>query len=77
MNLGCGGMGFILFPMSFLSPCSPLPRHGDGTFTWPDGRVYDGQWYNGKQDGAGTSPPYCPGGTKRRMHLTVPSGQKT
>lgn len=23
-------------------------------FFWPDGRKYDGQWVNGKQDGIGT-----------------------
>ena len=22
-------------------------------FTWPDGRMYDGQWFNGKQHGEG------------------------
>lgn len=28
-------------------------KHGEGTFTWADGRVYQGQWRAGKQDGAG------------------------
>jgi hypothetical protein len=23
-------------------------------FTWPDGRKYDGEWFNGKQHGEGT-----------------------
>lgn len=31
-------------------------KHGEGTFTWADGRVYQGQWRAGKQDGAGRSP---------------------
>ena len=31
-------------------------KHGEGTFTWADGRVYQGQWRAGKQDGAGHSP---------------------
>jgi hypothetical protein len=25
-----------------------------GTFYWPDGRKYIGEWKNGKQDGRGT-----------------------
>ena len=29
-------------------------KHGAGTFTWPDGREYDGQWAAGKQNGTGT-----------------------
>merc|ERR1712048_1047120 len=28
-------------------------RHGEGTLIWPDGRMYCGQWGNGKQDGSG------------------------
>ncbi len=28
-------------------------KHGHGVYTWPDGRVYDGQWVNGRQDGMG------------------------
>lgn len=28
-------------------------KHGEGTFTWADGRVYQGQWRAGKQDGTG------------------------
>jgi len=29
-------------------------KHGTGTFIWPDGRKYIGQWANGKQHGNGT-----------------------
>jgi len=29
-------------------------KNGAGTFTWPDGKRYVGQWRNGKMDGAGT-----------------------
>jgi len=29
-------------------------KHGEGEFTWPDGRKYKGQWENGKQHGKGT-----------------------
>ncbi len=28
--------------------------HGKGVFTWPDGRVYDGNYENGKKSGFGT-----------------------
>ena len=26
-------------------------KHGQGKLTYPDGRVYDGGWVEGKQDG--------------------------
>ena len=29
-------------------------KHGNGTYTWPDGRSYDGEWLNGKQHGKAT-----------------------
>lgn len=29
-------------------------RQGRGVFTWKDGRVYDGEWMDGKQHGKGT-----------------------
>jgi hypothetical protein len=28
-------------------------KHGNGVYTWADGRKYDGQWVNGKQHGIG------------------------
>ena len=28
-------------------------REGNGVFKWKDGRVYDGQWKDGKQHGIG------------------------
>lgn len=28
-------------------------REGSGVFTWKDGRVYDGDWRDGKQHGKG------------------------
>ena len=28
-------------------------KEGHGTFHWPDGRKYEGQWENGKQHGVG------------------------
>ena len=28
-------------------------KHGIGTFLWPDGRRYVGDWVNGKQHGKG------------------------
>ena len=28
-------------------------KHGFGTYLWADGRRYEGQWLNGKQDGEG------------------------
>jgi len=28
-------------------------KHGHGTFYWPDGRSYEGQWMEGKQHGQG------------------------
>ena len=28
-------------------------KEGQGVFTWPDGRKYDGHWKNGKQHGKG------------------------
>ena len=30
-----------------------LKKASTGTFSWPDGRKYVGQWVNGKQDGEG------------------------
>eukprot|EP00971_Amphidinium_carterae_P328719 6460733-Amphidinium_carterae.1 len=47
-------------------------RHGTGNFTWPDGRVLQGKWIHGKQDGfdGGTAPE--PGPPKpRRIKKTV------
>lgn len=29
-------------------------KHGEGRFTWPDGRTYEGQWHRGKRHGNGT-----------------------
>jgi hypothetical protein len=29
-------------------------KHGKGTFTWPDGKSWSGQWIFGKMDGIGT-----------------------
>jgi hypothetical protein len=29
-------------------------RHGQGTYSWKDGRKYIGQWKNGNQNGQGT-----------------------
>jgi hypothetical protein len=29
-------------------------RHGQGTFSWPDGRRYIGEWRDGQPDGLGT-----------------------
>jgi hypothetical protein len=26
-------------------------KHGQGTYSWPDGKAYEGQWQNGKQHG--------------------------
>ena len=26
-------------------------KHGTGRYTWPDGKVYDGGWFEGKQHG--------------------------
>ena len=28
-------------------------REGNGVLTWKDGQVYDGEWSNGRQHGAG------------------------
>merc|ERR1719310_1756530 len=28
-------------------------KEGEGTFTWPDGRQYEGQWHDGRQHGVG------------------------
>jgi hypothetical protein len=28
-------------------------KQGYGTYTWPDGRIYDGKWYNDRQHGEG------------------------
>jgi hypothetical protein len=28
-------------------------KHGRGVFTWKDGRKYDGEWKEGKQNGKG------------------------
>jgi hypothetical protein len=28
-------------------------KHGYGIYHWADGRIYDGQWFNGKQHGRG------------------------
>lgn len=28
-------------------------KHGQGTYTWPDGKRYIGQWQNNKMHGAG------------------------
>lgn len=28
-------------------------KHGYGVYRWADGRVYEGNWYNGKQHGTG------------------------
>lgn len=28
-------------------------KHGQGTFEWPDGRKYIGEWSQGKQHGKG------------------------
>ena len=30
-------------------------RDGKGTFVWPDGKQYTGDWQNGKRSGEGTS----------------------
>jgi hypothetical protein len=27
--------------------------HGQGEYTWPDGKVYTGEWRNGKMHGEG------------------------
>mmetsp|Transcript_128412 Transcript_128412/g.235431 ORF Transcript_128412/g.235431 Transcript_128412/m.235431 type:complete len:84 (+) Transcript_128412:609-860(+) len=32
-----------------------LRRHGEGTYTWPDGRQYKGLWNKGKQHGVGAA----------------------
>ena len=29
-------------------------EQGWGTYTWPDGRKYEGEWKNGEWDGEGT-----------------------
>ena len=29
-------------------------KQGFGVFTWPDGRMYEGEWFDGKQHGKGT-----------------------
>lgn len=28
-------------------------KHGEGDYKWADGRIYRGNWYNGKQQGEG------------------------
>jgi len=28
-------------------------KHGNGIYTWADGRKYDGEWQNGRQHGNG------------------------
>jgi hypothetical protein len=28
-------------------------KHGFGIYHWADGRIYEGNWYNGKQHGKG------------------------
>jgi len=28
-------------------------KHGFGIYRWADGRVYEGNWFNGKQHGTG------------------------
>jgi hypothetical protein len=28
-------------------------KHGQGVYTWSDGKKYDGPWLNGKQHGTG------------------------
>ena len=30
-------------------------KEGYGVFTWPDGRVHDGYWQEGKKHGQGTA----------------------
>lgn len=55
-------------------------KHGRGTFEWPDGRKYIGEWYEGKQHGRGT---YIKEGKKRegiwemgkRLHWVNEQGQ--
>ena len=34
--------------------CSGLPWTTEGTYTWPDGDTYTGEWKDGKQHGQGT-----------------------
>ena len=29
--------------------------HGNGTYTWADGAVYDGEWKDNKRNGKGTN----------------------
>ena len=37
--------------------------HGKGKFTWPDGKTYEGDYFNDKKTGSGTM--IWPGGKKK------------
>ena len=28
-------------------------KHGHGKYTWPDGRIFEGEWVLGKREGKG------------------------
>ena len=43
----------------------PVPRHGYGTYTWLDGRYFEGYWENSKEHGQGTLT-YANGGNGDR-----------
>jgi hypothetical protein len=37
-----------------LAACAPVLRQGQGTYTWPDGAKYVGEYKDGKAHGQGT-----------------------
>jgi hypothetical protein len=50
--------GLIVYEGQYVSDV----KHGSGKYQWPDGRVYDGEWSNGKRNGRGV---YVKNGERR------------
>ena len=59
--------------------------HGQGVYSWPDGRKYDGEYENDQKNGKGSfywpdGRMYCGGWRQGKQHgeatFTAPSGEK-